>query len=52
MPDWLNITEIILLLGACYACFIWGKHSGIENVVNLFLEKKIITEKDLEKLND
>jgi len=50
--EWLNLTEIILQLIACYFCFGWGKMSGVNTVVNLFLEKKIITEKDLDKLKD
>lgn len=48
--EWLNVTEILLQLAACFACYIWGKTSGISGVVNLMLEKKIIKESDLDKL--
>jgi hypothetical protein len=52
MLNWLDITQIVLLLAACYACFLWGKFNGIDAAVSLLLEKRIITETDLEKLND
>ena len=52
MPEWLDLTQIILLLAACWACFAWGRMSGISAAVNLLLEKKIITERDLEKLQE
>lgn len=48
--DWLDITQIILLLLACLACFNWGKYAGITGTVDMLLDKKIITEADLEKL--
>jgi len=50
MPIWLDIISIILQLGACFACFVWGKVSGIANLVNTLLEKKIIKESDLDKI--
>lgn len=52
MFDWLDLTTIFFQLAACYACYIWGKNNGISDVVNLFLEKKIIKESDLEKLSE
>lgn len=50
--EWLNLTEIILQLAACFACYWWGKTSGINNAIEFLLERKIITEKDLEKLKE
>lgn len=50
--DWLDLVQIALLLSACYACFSWGKVIGIQGTIDMFLFKKIITEKDLEKLTD
>jgi len=50
--EWLNLTEIILQLAACLACYLWGKSIGIGAAIEALLHKKIITEKDLEKLND
>lgn len=50
--DWLDITQILLFLAASYACFNWGKYVGITGTVDMFLSKKLITEKDLEKLSD
>lgn len=49
---WLNLTEIILQLLSCWACFWWGKNNGIGLCIEALLHRKIITEKDLEKLND
>jgi hypothetical protein len=48
--DWLDVIQIILLLLACYASFAWGKYTGISGTVEMFLDRKIITEADLEKL--
>ena len=50
--EWLNLTEIILQLAACLACYLWGKSTGIGMAIEALLSKKIITEKDLEKLKD
>jgi hypothetical protein len=49
---WLNISEIILLLSACWACYFRGRVNGVHSVIELFLEEKIITPRDLEKLKD
>lgn len=49
--SWLNITEILLSLFTCLACFIWGKTRGVEGTIGLLLEHKIIDDTDLEKLN-
>lgn len=50
MP-WLDITQILLLLGACFFCYLWGKVTGVTGTVNLFLEKRLITMDDLDKLD-
>ncbi len=50
--EWLDITQIIMLLATCFCCYIWGKTVGISVVIEALLHKKIITEKDLEKFND
>lgn len=49
---WLNIVEILLLLAACWACYNWGKVNGIGVCIEALLEKNIITERDLDRLND
>lgn len=51
MFNWLDFTQIFLLLLACYLCHLWGKASGISSLIDVLLEKKIITEKDLDKLS-
>lgn len=48
--DWLDITQILLLLSACVACYTWGKYTGIAGTVDYFLAKKLVTEQDLENL--
>lgn len=50
--EWLDLTQIFLLLGACFSCYGWGKATGISSAIEALLHKKIITEKDLEKFND
>lgn len=50
MFSWLDITQILLMLGACYACFHWGKYDGVSTVIQLLLDKKLITESQLDKL--
>ncbi len=52
MLNWMDIVQILLLLGACYACYAWGKVNGIGDCIEALLERKIITEKDLDKLVD
>lgn len=50
IPDWLSIIELVWLVGACYACFVWGKQNGVTLAIDLLLQEKIISHKDLEKL--
>jgi hypothetical protein len=50
--EWFNVSEIILQLAACFACFLWGKTEGINDALEVLLKRRIITEKDLEKLKD
>jgi hypothetical protein len=50
--EWLDITQIIMLLAACFSCYMWGRSIGISAAIEALLHKKIITEKDLEKFDD
>jgi hypothetical protein len=52
MPDWLDLTQIALQLAACYTCYLWGKHTGIGDTIDVFVERKIIKEADLDKQQD
>ena len=52
MSEWLNLTQIILMVGACYACHLWGVHKGVSDTIFILLEKKLVTQKQLENLND
>ncbi len=37
--SWLDVTQIILLLSACIACYIWGKYKGVEQAVEALIEQ-------------
>lgn len=50
--DWINFTEIFLLLITCLVCYWSGKATGIQGTIDFLLHKKIITEKDLERLSE
>lgn len=50
--NWLDLTQIALMLLTCWACFTWGRSNGIELALEALIQKKIISERDLEKLND
>lgn len=50
--NWLDLSQIILLLAACYACFLAGKFRGVHAIIDLLLEKELIKESDLDKLTD
>lgn len=50
--NWLDIIQIVLLLLACYLCYLAGKFNGVQSVISLLLDKDIITEKDLDRLTD
>ena len=52
MPPWINITEIVLLLFTCWACCNAGKVKGVQEIVELLLQKRMITIDDLRKLED
>ena len=52
MFSWLDLTQIILLLIACYLCHLWGQASGMSSLIDVLLEKKMITEEDLDKLSN
>jgi hypothetical protein len=52
MPDWLDLTQIFLQLAACYACYLWGKQTGIGDTIEVLLDRKILKESDLDKLTD
>lgn len=50
--DILDIGLIVLQVGACYACYVAGKFKGIGNTIDLFLDRKVITQEQLDKLVD
>lgn len=48
--SWLNLTEIILQLITCWVVFQAGKWRGVTEIIELLLEKKILKEEDIRKL--
>lgn len=44
--SWLDITQILLLLAACLACFHWGKQQGIEETVITLIDEGHIKPED------
>ena len=52
MFNLMDFLQIVLLLLACYCCYLAGKFNGAINLVNHMLDNDIITEDDLDKLED
>ena len=50
MANWLDVIQILLLVGACWACFNAGKIKGITEIIETMLYKRMITMEDLKKL--
>lgn len=46
----LDFFHIALLLATCFACYVAGRINGASNMVIAMLDYKILTEKDLDKL--
>ena len=45
-----DFVGIALQLGACLACFLSGKETGAKEVVDMLVLKRLITAKDIKKL--
>ena len=45
-----DFVGIVLQLGACLACFLSGKETGAREVVDMLVLKRLITAKDIKKL--
>lgn len=48
----IDFFQIGLLLVACYCCYLAGKFNGAINLVNHMLDNDIITEQDLDRLDE
>jgi len=48
--DLYGFVSIILQLGACLACYFAGKENGVREVVDTLVSKRLLTAKDLKKL--
>jgi hypothetical protein len=46
--SWLDVTQIIWMLLACWACFYWGKEKGIEEAVTILIEDGHLNPDDLD----
>lgn len=47
--SWLDVTQIVLLVSACFACFIWGKVKGVEEAVEALIEEGHLDPKKFEQ---
>lgn len=45
----LDLIHILLLLGACFACFVAGQINGATGLVKLLIEHDILTKEDFDK---
>lgn len=37
-----DIIQLVLMLGACYACYKWGHHKGMNDTIDFFEAEGII----------
>lgn len=47
--NWLDITEIILLVLACYACHVSGVIKGMNRAFDFCVSEKLVDEAELER---
>ena len=47
--NFLDLIHLALILATCFACFVAGRIRGATGLVNLMLEYKVVTEKDLDE---
>jgi len=45
----LDVIQIVLLVAACFACFVAGQVNGAAGLVKLLIHHKIMTEEDFDK---
>lgn len=51
MPEWLDLVQIVWLVGACFFCYLAGKNSGIRDTIHILMDNGIVTKDDLKKLD-
>ena len=47
----LDIIQIVLLLGACFACFLYGQMSGVTGLAKLLVHHKFMNEEDFDRFH-
>jgi hypothetical protein len=45
----LDVIQIVLLVAACFACFVAGQVNGAAGLVKLLIDHKVMTEEDFDK---
>jgi hypothetical protein len=50
--NYVDVFHIALLVGSCIACYVAGKISGAANFCALLIDQKVLTMKDLDKLQE
>ena len=51
MPEWLDVVQLIWLVGACFLCYLSGKNAGIRDTIHVLMDNGIVTKEDLHKLD-
>jgi hypothetical protein len=46
---WLDITQLILLVLACYFCFVSGKIRGMNDAFNFCVNENLVDKDELER---
>jgi len=45
----LDLIQIGLLVGACFACFVAGQVNGASGLIKLLIHHKVMTKEDFDK---
>jgi len=48
--DLYGFISIVLQIGACLMCYFAGKENGVREIVDTLVSKRLLTAKDLKKL--
>lgn len=51
MPEWLDVVQLVWLVGACVLCYFAGKNSGIRDTIHILMDNGVLTKEDLVKLD-
>tara|TARA_A100001011_G_C13539064_1_gene527770 strand:- start:146 stop:319 length:174 start_codon:yes stop_codon:yes gene_type:complete len=52
MFDITLVIQLILMLGACYSCYLSGKEKGIDELIDILIKKRMIDSEQLKKITN